>query len=503
MNRPINRRRFLGSTAAATGAFTIVSRHVLGGAGFVAPNDKIALAHIGMGTQGFAELGGLLEDPRIQIVAVCDPNRDSNDYIEWSQHSIRNQIRGYLGNRTWREGATGCPGGREVGREVVETYYGNQRREGFKGCATYVDFRELLEKETDLDAVKVMTPDHLHATVAIAAMKKGRHVLMHKPIANRLAEGRLVLKTARETGVATHLLAYGSGAENGRIVDRINEGVIGALREIHNWSNRPVWPQYSEIPRDRPPVPKDFEWDLWLGPEQDRPYHPHYTHTVFRGWYAFGGGSMADMGIYSLWPVFEGLKLEAPLSAEALASHTCEIVGNVSRPAQNDFSYPAACRLRFKFAAGPDRPPLELFWYDGGMKPRLPDEIEAHELPLEQEGILFVGERGMILAGFHGQQPRLFADGQQRLLWDESDADRPARGRRSERANPWVIACQGGEPSPGSFLNAGPITDAVNLGTVALRARKKVIFDSAAMKITNAPDANRFLVRDYRPGWEL
>jgi hypothetical protein len=502
MNPPITRRRFLAATAA-TGAFTIVSRHVLGGAGFVAPNDKIALAHIGMGTQGFSELGGLLEDPRIQIVAVCDPNRDSNDYIEWSQHGIRNRIRSYLGNNAWREGATGCPGGRDVGREVVETFYSNQRRENFKGCSTYIDFRELLEKENDLDAVKVMTPDHLHATVAIAAMKKGRHVLMHKPVANRLAEGRLVLKTARETGVATHLLAYGSGTENGRIAARVQEGVIGPLREIHNWSNRPVWPQYAEIPRDRPPVPKDFEWDLWLGPEKPRPYHPHYTHTVFRGWYDFGGGSMADMGIYSLWPIFEGLKLETPLSAEAWASHTCEISGNVSRPIRNDFSYPAACQLRFKFPPSPNQPGLDLFWYDGGMKPRLPVELEAHDLSLTQEGILFVGAEGSILAGFNGQDPRLFKDGADLPLWDNTPSQTSERPARSERSSPWVAACQGGEPSPGNFLNAASITDAVNLGTVALRAGKKVQFDSAAMKITNAPEANRYLVRDYRPGWEL
>ncbi len=503
MNPPINRRKFLSSTAAATGAFTIVSRHVLGGAGFVAPNDKIALAHIGMGAQGISELGGLLEDPRIQIIAVCDPNRDSHDYIEWSRNSIRDRIRTYLDNSTWREGAGGCPGGREVGREIVETYYANHgRSRDSRGCATYVDFRELLEKEPDLDAVKVMTPDHLHATISIAAMRKGKHVLMHKPIANRLAEGRLVIKTARDTGTATHLLAYGSGTENGRIVERIKEGAIGPLREIHNWTNRPVWPQYSEIPKDEPPVPPGFEWDLWLGPEKARPYHPHYTHTVFRGWYDFGGGSMADMGIYSLWPVFTGLNLGAPLSAEAWASHTCEIVGNVSRPAKNDFSFPTACRMRFKFAAGPNLSGLDLFWYDGGMKPRLPDAIESLNLPMDPEGILFVGEQGLIMAGFTGQNPRLIVNGQNRPLWSagsEDSANRAGNGR----TNPWVDACQGGDPSPGSFLNAAAITDAITLGTVALRAGKKVLFDSDAMKITNAPEANRFLVRDYRRGWEL
>jgi predicted dehydrogenase len=355
MTANMNRRRFLG-TAVASGAFTLVPRHVLGGQGSVAPSERITLAHIGMGTQGFRELGGLLGDARVQIIAVCDPNTDSNDYVEWGKNSVRNQIRTYLDDPSWRENDTGCPGGREVGRKVVDTYYANHRGgEKRKGCAAYADFRELLENEKDLDAVKVMTPDHLHATVSIAAMKKGKHVMMHKPIANRLYEGRLVLKTARQTGRATHLLAYGSGAGNGRIAEQIKKGVIGRLREIHNWTNRPVWPQYTEIPTDRPPIPKGFDWQLWLGPTLDRPYHPHYTHTVFRGWYDFGGGSMADMGIYSLWPVFTALDLDAPVSAHAWATHTCTITDNVSRTVQNEFSYPTGCALRFEFAAKRDR----------------------------------------------------------------------------------------------------------------------------------------------------
>jgi len=504
MAAEFHRRRLVGAAVAA-GVATIVPRHVLGGAGRVAPADKITLAHIGMGTQGFRELGGLLAEPRLQIVAVCDPNADSSDYIEWGKHGIRNQIRGLLGKPAWREGDDGCPGGREVGREVVDAYYANQRGgEKFKACAAYADFRELLEKEKDLDAVKIMTPDHLHATIAIAAMKKGKHVMTHKPIANRLCEGRLAVETARQTKVATHLLAYGSGAGNGQIAERIKQGVIGPLREIHNWTNRPVWPQYTEIPKDRPPAPKGLDWDLWLGPALDRPYHPHYTHTVFRGWYDFGGGSMADMGIYSLWPVFTALNLGVPVSAEAWASHTCEIVGSVSRPAVNDFAYPAACAIRLKFAARADLPECELFWYDGGMKPRLPAALEAQNAAMGREGILFVGERGAILAGFHGQNPLLFAGSKGEDLW--KDAGPPAgAGRKSggERHNPWLDAIAGGEPSPGSFLNAAAITDAVNLGTVALRAGKKVIFDSQDLKITSAPEANKYLRREYRKGWEL
>ena len=501
MKQTMTRRRFLGS-ALASSAFTIVPRHVLGGPGYVAPNDKITLAHIGMGTQGFNELGGLLEDPRIQIVAVCDPNRDSNDYIEWGKHSVRNRIRSYLGNDAWREGAGGCPGGREIGREVVDTYYARQRgAEQFSACRAYADFRELLEAEEDLDAVKIMTPDHLHATIAVAAMQKGRHVLMHKPVANRLAEGRLVLDTARQTQRATHLLAYGSGTDNGRIAARIRDGAIGPLREIHNWTNRPVWPQYTEIPTETPPVPPGFDWDLWLGPAAYRPYHPHYTHTVFRGWYDFGGGSMADMGIYSLWPVFTALDLGIPDAAEAQATHTCTITDHVSRTQENTFAYPTACTLRFTFAARDDRPALDLFWYDGGMKPRLPHHLEQHDVALQPEGILFVGDEGAILAGFNGQSPHRYANGR-REPFPLDDAPDPGSGRTSG-THAWVEACRGGDPSPGSFLNAAAITDTVNLGTVALRAGRKVQFDSDRMAITNHPEDNQYLHREYRQGWAL
>jgi predicted dehydrogenase len=506
MESDVNRRRFMGA-AVASGVFAIVPRHVLGGSGYVAPSDKITLAHIGMGTQGFNELGEVLAEPQIQIVAVCDPNTDSNDYVEWSKDSVRDKIRTYLGNPSWRENQSGCPGGREIGREVVDTYYANQRKTAkFKACAAYADFRELLDKEKDLDAVKIMTPDHLHATISIAAMRKGKHVLMHKPLANRMGEARLVVETARKTKVATHLLAYGMAAANGRIAARIQEGAIGALREIHNWSNRPFWPQYTEIAADRPPVPKGFDWDLWLGPALFRPYHPHYTHAVFRGWYDFGGGSMADMGIYSLWPVLTALGLDSPLSAQAAATHTCSIVDQVSRTVKNDFSYPAACSIRFKFAARAGVPAVDLFWYDGGMKPRVPEQLETLDVEMPGEGILFVGEQGTIMAGFFGQNPRRFSKGKSEALEINETAPQGAKqgqGEFADRYAPWIQAVRGGEPSPGSFLNAGPISDCVNLGTVALRAGEKVLLDSQNMRITNVADANKYLRREYRKGWEL
>ncbi len=262
MRSDMNRRKFLGCAAAAAAACTIVPRHVLGGAGYVAPNDKIAFAYIGCGTQGLREMFGMLAVPEVQIVAVCDPVKDGNDYVDWSKDGMRSDIAKALGKPDWRKGRPGIPGGREVAKEVVETVYAKTRPSGgFTGCASYADFRELLEKEK-IDAVKVMTPDHLHATVAIAAMKKGKGVVMHKPLANRLQEARLVIETARRTKVPTHFLPASPGEEVRRVMGWIRAGASGTLREVHNWSNRPVWPQYSTIPTDKPPVPEGFDWDL-------------------------------------------------------------------------------------------------------------------------------------------------------------------------------------------------------------------------------------------------
>jgi len=245
---------------------------VLGGAKQVAPSDKITIACIGCGTQGLREMLPMLAMPEVQIVAVCDPNRDSADYVDWSKNGLRDEIRRTLEDPNWRAGLDGIPGGRDVAREVADRYYARSRaNDRFRSCTAYADFRELLEKEQDVDAVRIMTPDHLHATIAIAAMKKGRQVIMHKPLANRVAEARMVIETARRTKVATHFLPASTGESVRLVADWIRGGAIGTLRQIHNWSNRPVWPQYTTLPTDTPPVPQGFDWDLWLGPSLPRP----------------------------------------------------------------------------------------------------------------------------------------------------------------------------------------------------------------------------------------
>ncbi len=505
----LDRRDFL-DTAATSLAFSIVPRRVLGGAGFVAPSDKVTMALVGCGTQGLTEQVRLLPLPELQMVAACDPNKDSTDYVEWSKDSVRRTIANGIGKPDWRAGRPGVPGGREAAKEIVELYYGSQKSSGsYKGCSSYADFRELLEKEKDLNLVKIMTPDHLHAAIAIAAMKKGKQVVVHKPLANRLQEARRVIETARQTKAATHFLPASPGTEVRLIAGWIREGVIGNLREIHNWSSRPFWPQYPVLPADTPPVPQGLDWDLWLGPSLPRPYHPWFTHAVFRGWYEFGGGSLADMGHYSLWPVFQEFSLDAPVSVESAPTHHCAIVDQVSRAIQNDYSYPAACTIRFKFAAKGNRPAMDIFWYDGGIRPPVPEELEEDQGELPVEGMMWVGDKGRILGGFRGENSRIIPERKWRSYWSAKGQEPPAAPERRAGSQPitspdWLKAFQAGESTYGSFLRAGPISEAFNLASISLRlGGRKLIWDSAQGKITNRPEANRYLGREYRPGWEL
>ncbi|MBS1828419.1 MAG: Gfo/Idh/MocA family oxidoreductase [Acidobacteria bacterium] len=476
------RRGFLAATA-----FTIVPRHVLG-AGYLAPSDKVTLACIGTGTQALREMLPLLASEKIRIVAVCDPCREAAGYRDWSKNGLLQSLRAGLKKPDWRAGTDDLiPGGLNVGKDLVETSYGQ------KGCKGYADFREMLEKEKDLDAVKVMTPDHLHGVASIAAMKRRKHVIMHKPIANRLTETQMVIAEAKRTRVATHFMPWDSNGSMEKVLAWIHGGAIGKLREVHNWTNRPVWPQFPDLPKDTPPVPEGFNWDLWLGPEAERPYHPNYTHMVFRGWFDFGGGSMADMGHYSLWTVFRALELSGPTVIEPMLSRTVSFDGDTIARGKNTHSFPNASVVRFKY------PKLDLIWYEGGIRPPAPEELEREDKDLPAEGMMFVGEKGKILAGFRVENPRLLSEKS-----TEPPRDRPRRERNtlSPGMEQWVAACKGGKQSPGSFLTASGISEAVNLYAVALRTQQKLRWDAAANQCTNSAEANRYLSREYRKGWD-
>lgn len=500
----LNRRKFVEMTASAAMAFTIVPRHVLGGKNYVAPSDKITLAYIGVGTQGIRELLPLLTVPEIQVVAVCDPNKEARGYRDWGKDYLRSEIRKTIQKQDWDCGGDGLiPGGRDNGKSIVETYYANVRNDSqYKGCAAYEDVRELLDKEKDVDAVKIMTPDHLHGVLCIAAMKRGKHVLVHKPISNRMAEAKKVIQMSRNNQkVITHLIPWDSNGSMDTVMAWINAGAIGTLQEVHNWTNRPVWPQYADIPTEKPPVPDGFNWDLWLGPEADRPYHPDYTNMVFRGWYDFGGGSMADMGHYSLWTVFNALKLTSPTVVIPNRSHVCAFHEPLPYRINNNFSFPMASMVRFKYPANGDRPPVDLCWYDGGMRPPIPEELLSDNKELPEEGMMFVGDKGKILAGFNIQDPKIISG--KKMEKPSTNASQRDQVQMTTQALPlFVNACKTGKQYPGNFSEAEYLTEAVNLYAVALRTNRLLKYDAANVKITNVPDANKYLSREYRSGWD-
>lgn len=499
-NHHLSRRQFVG-TAAVSAAATIVPRQVLGGAKHVAPSEKVRIAYVGCGTQGLRQLMAALGKPDVQIVAVCDPNRKSDDYPEWSHHELNNKIRKFLDDPEWAKTARGGLCGREVGKEVVDRHYAKQQRSGAGSpCRAYVDFREMLDKENDLDAVYVMTPDHLHAAVTVRAMRKGKHVICHKPLSNVLAETRLARDTARATGVATHMFCSADVPSTPLLCEWLASGAIGPVREVHNWSSRPFWPQgMIALPTEEPPVPEGFDWDLWLGPVPHRPYHPAYTHAVFRGWYDFGSGALGDMGHYSFYQIFRMLKLGTPRSVEASRSQFWSI-GNFQWNKQtNSPAYPQASTIHWEFPARGDQPAVSLHWYDGGLRPPTPEELKSDGLPMPPEGLLLIGDSGKILADFNGSHPRLIPSARMR------DFRPPAQTlpRPIAELDQWIRACKGGGPSDASFENVYPFAETIQLGNIALRTDKRLLWDGDKMAFTNAPEANAWLARKYRTGWEL
>lgn len=501
-NSSINRRKFIENVSAASIGLTVIPRHVLGGNGYVAPNDKINVAYIGCGTQGLRQLPDLIQLPEVQITTVCDPQRKAINYYDWGPTGLRDEMRELIGNPNWNTGGNNSiPGGLDNGKEIVDAYYAKQT--GSKSnCKAYSDFRELFEKEKDLDAVQVMTPDHLHGIISAAAIKRGIAVSVHKPLSNRLHEGKKVIDLAFKSKAITHLLPWDSkGEDMPKIMEWINSGAIGELLEIHNWSYRPVWPQYAKLPSDTPKVPEGFDWDLWLGPETARPYHPHYTNMVFRGWYDFGGGSMADMGHYSLWTVFEALKLGKPTIIEPNFSHVCDInQQGAAFKINNDFSFPFASSMRFKYPAIEGRPAIDLVWYDGGMRPPVLKEFYEQGVEFPSEGMMFKGTKDIILTrGFLVENPYLLSEG----VKTSEEVSAAAGAVKVPGIKRFIDGVKSGKQIEGSFRQAWSITEAVNLYAAALRSHKTLIYDAETMKITNDEKANEYLDRNYRKGWSL
>ncbi len=498
-----NRRTVIGGLAAASG-LTIVPRRVLGGPGYVAPSDMILLAQVGCGTQAQRQVNaGFVRRPDVQFVAVVDPTRDSQNYVDWSPNGNRNQIRKFLEEPRWGDGDSGIRAGRDIAKQIMETYYRKQNRPA-AGIRSYEDFREMLEKETDIQGVIDITPDHQHGPINIAALKKGKAAISHKPVASVLYETRRTVEAARESSAPSHLLAYSNNPDRHLLEAYIKCGEIGTIREVHNWTNRPFWPQgMQEYHTSGPPIPDGFNWALWQGPEPDRVYHPAYTFAVYRGWYAYGTGCLGDMGHYSLWQPYRILKLGVPEFVEARPNNDAFVDDrNVSTGGRVSLvAFPRASVVRWRHAATADRPAVDSFWYDGGMKPPTPEEIYADNEDLADEGMLIIGDKGKILCDFRANNPRLIPKSRHAKFVGTVTA---AEFDKTTPEDEWANAIKNGKKSKGSFEDVAPLAEAVTLAAIALRVPyKRLLWDAQKMEFTNSPEANKYIRREqYRAGWE-
>jgi predicted dehydrogenase len=505
----VSRRRFLAQAGAVGLGVTIVPRYVLGGAGYVAPSDKINMAFIGVGSQGLRVMLHFLGEADVQGVAVCDVNKMGANHPQWYTHEYCQEVQKLLGVTSgWEWLSPDTPiqlthsmqspagvSGREPARKIVEAYYGTQRRSGkFNGCAAYVEFRELLEKEKEVDAVVVCTTDNLHAAVSAAAMKKGKHVFCQKPLTHTMYEARRIAEIARETGVATQIAVGNQASEDTRLLcEWIWAGAIGPVREVHNWSSRPFWPQGLDHPKDSEAVPDGLNWDLWLGPAPERPYNHIYAPFVWRGWTDFGGGALGDMGSYSFDTIFRVLKLEAPTSVEASSTE------------RYPETYPQASIIHYDFPARADMPPVKFTWYDGGLKPPRPEELEeGRPFVVEgedgDEGLLFVGDRGKILCGFNGKNPKLIPQSKMDNYMQPPKTLPRSAGNERE----WLDACKGSKVKPGgNFEFAGMVTETLQLGNVSCRMGQKLNWSRSDLRVANSDLANQYVRPERRSGWEL
>ncbi len=442
-----SRRKFITTTAAAVSAFSIVPRHVIG-AGETPPSERLNIAGIGVGGMGANNLENLKGQ---SVVALCDVDHD----------------------------------------------YAAPTFKKYPQARVWTDYREMLEKQKDIDAVLIATPDHTHAVIAMAAIRAGKHVYLQKPLTHDVSEARALTLAAVQHRVITQMGNQGHSAEGIRMLcEWIWDGAIGEIREVHAWCDLTYYPwghaywssKYSERPSDTPAVPRSLNWDLWLGPARERPYHPAYHPGAWRCWWDFGCGMMGDRGAHTLDAALWALKLGYPTRIEGTSCG-----GNAD-------VHPIAAMVNYQFPARGEMPPVKLTWWEGLRAPWPEGLDEDLEMPPEG-GIIFHGSKGKIMATHTGGRPLLLPTALHR------DYRRPAKTLpRVEGENHelnWVRACKTGKPAGSDFEYASRLTEICLLGNIAKRTGVPLQWDGAGMKFTNAPDANQFVRTQYRNGWSL
>jgi predicted dehydrogenase len=437
----MNRRDFLLTGAGSVAAFTIVPRHVLGGPGNTPPSEKLNIAGIGVGGRGASDIGGVSSE---NIVALCDVDE----------------------------------------KQAGETFskYTKARR--------YQDFRVMLEKEEkNIDAVVVGAPDHIHAPASMMAIKMGKHVYVEKPMTHSIYEARMLTEAARKYKVATQMGNQGHSGEGCRLIcEWIWDGAIGPVREVHCWTNRPIWPQGMDRPEEVHEIPSSLNWDLWLGPAPARPFNKAYQPFKWRGWWDFGTGALGDMACHIMDPAVWALKLDNPTSVKAVSTNV------------NSETAPLASVIDYEFPARGDMPPVKMTWYDGDIRPTDPPELEqGRRMGSRNGGVLFVGDKGKLVCGCYGKGPRIIPETKM-MEYKKPEKTIP---RVEDHHQDWIQACKGGTPACSNFDVSGPLTEIVLLGNLAVRTGRRIEWDGANINCTNYPEANNFVRREYREGWTL
>ncbi len=362
----------------------------------------------------------------------------------------------------------------------------------FPDVPRFRDYRQMFDRlGNQIDAVRISTPDHMHYPMAVAALSLGKHVYLEKPLTHTVWEARELTRLAREKKVATQMGNQGHANEGVRLLKEwYRAGLLGEVRELHSWTNRPTWAQGMGAPdhsKLMPVVPQELDWDLWLGVAPAREYDPAFAPFRWRGYWDYGCGALGDMACHVMDGAYAALELTAPIWVEATSS------------GQTEVGAPKAAMVTYQFPARGAQPAVKWTWYDGGFTPVLPLDFEENRR-LPESGTLIVGSKATVLADTYYQSVRFVPETRMREIAPSLPAKSLPRSTDGHYYE-WVNACKGGPAAGSNFDYAGPFSEIVLLGNVAIRARKRIEWDASALQITNLPDANRYLTKAYRPGF--